>query len=67
MAEKFLKRKVYLAPMAGITDEPMRRVVFEQTGGRVGLVCEMVAVNALSYKNEKTYKIADVRSEPYDV
>ena len=62
-----LTHKVYLAPMAGITDAPMRRIVFENTGGKVGLVSEMVAVNALSYKNAKTYKIADVRDEPYPV
>ncbi len=62
-----LSHKVFLAPMAGITDIPMRRIVFELTGGRVGFVSEMVAVNALSYKNAKTYKIADVRSEPYPV
>ena len=53
--------------MAGITDAPMRRIVFELTKGQVGLVSEMVAVNALSYKNAKTYKIADVRDEPYPV
>ena len=62
-----LQKKVFLAPMAGITDEPMRKIVFEETKGQVQLVSEMVAVNALSYKNAKTYKIADVRSEPYPV
>ncbi|MBO4285327.1 MAG: tRNA dihydrouridine synthase DusB [Alphaproteobacteria bacterium] len=59
--------KVFLAPMAGITDAPMRRIVFEETGGKVGFFSEMVAVNALSYKNAKTYKIADVQNEPYPV
>ena len=53
--------------MAGITDAPMRKIVFEETKGNVSLVSEMVAVNALSYKNVKTYKIADVRAEPYPV
>lgn len=66
--EKYsLRNKVYLAPMAGITDAPMRRIVFEEAGASVGLVSEMVAVNALSFKNAKTYRIADVRDEPYPV
>ncbi len=56
-----------MAPMAGITDKPMRKIVFEITKGRVSLVSEMVAVNALSFKNAKTYRIADVRDEPYPV
>lgn len=63
----FFENKVFLAPMAGITDAPMRRIVFEATKGNVSLISEMVAVNALSYKNAKTYKIADVRDEPYPV
>lgn len=67
MDNRFLKNKVYLAPMAGITDAPMRRIVSEETQQTIGLVSEMVAVNALSYKNAKTYKIADVRDEPYPV
>lgn len=62
-----MKNRVFLAPMAGITDAPMRRIVSEETNAQIGLVSEMVAVNALSYKNAKTYKIADVRSENYPV
>lgn len=31
------------------------------------MVSEMVAINALSRKNPKTYRIADVREEPYPV
>ena len=61
------KNKVFLAPMAGITDKPMRKIVFEVTKGKVSFVSEMVAVNALSFKNAKTYRIADTRDEPYDV
>lgn len=57
--------KVFLAPMAGITDLPMRKLVASFGGGNI--VSEMVAINALSRKNAKTYKIADVRSEPYKV
>ena len=67
MEKTLLTQKVYLAPMAGITDAPTRRIVFEETDGKVGLISEMVAVNALSYKNAKTYKIADVRDESYPV
>lgn len=56
-----------MAPMAGITDRPMRRIVYEKCGNKVAFVSEMVAVNALSRKNPKTYQIADVRDEPYPV
>ena len=61
------KSNVFLAPMAGITDAPMRRIVNEKCGNKASLVSEMVAINALSRKNTKTYKIADVRDEDYPV
>lgn len=57
--------RVFLAPMAGITDKPMRRIV--SSFGKGVMVSEMVAINALSRKNEKTYRIADVRDEEYPV
>lgn len=59
------KSKVFLAPMAGITDRPMRRLVSSFGGGN--MVSEMVAVNALQRKNPKSYRIADVREENYPV
>lgn len=62
-----LPKQVFLAPMAGITDKPMRRMVHAKSGGDVALISEMVAINALSRKNTKTYRIADVRDEPYPV
>ena len=60
-----LKSKVFLAPMAGITDKPMRQLV--HSFGEGNIVSEMVAINALSRKNPKTYRIADVRDENYPV
>lgn len=57
--------QVFLAPMAGITDYPLRRLTASFGSGI--MVSEMVAVNALRRKNPKTYRIADVRSEPYPV
>lgn len=57
--------KVFLAPMAGITDRPMRRLV--SSFGKGVIVSEMVAVNAIQWKNPKTYRIADVRDENYPV
>ncbi len=57
--------KVFLAPMAGITDKPLRKLTASFGGGNI--VSEMVAINALSRKNPKTYRIADVRDEPYPV
>lgn len=65
MIIKGLKSKVFLAPMAGITDKPMRRLV--HSFGEGNIVSEMVAINALSRKNAKTYRIADVRDENYPV
>ncbi len=62
-----LPKQVFLAPMAGITDKPMRRMVHAKSGGDVALISEMVAINAISRKNAKTYRIADVRDEPYPV
>lgn len=59
------KSKVFLAPMAGITDKPFRRLTASFGNGNI--VSEMVAINALSRKNAKTYKIADVRDEDYPV
>ncbi len=56
---------VFLAPMAGITDKPMRNLV--SSFGKGVMVSEMVAINALSRQNPKTYRIADVRDEPYPV
>lgn len=54
-----------MAPMAGITDKPMRKLV--HSFGKGNIVSEMVAINALERKNPKTTRIADVRDEPYPV
>lgn len=62
-----LPSNVFLAPMAGITDQPTRQIVHKKSRGNVTLVSEMVAINALSRKNSKTYRIADVRKEEYPV
>ena len=59
------KSNIFLAPMAGITDKPMRRLVSSFGPGTV--VSEMVAVNAVQRRNPKSYRIADVRDEPYPV
>ncbi len=60
-----LNSNVFLAPMAGITDRPMREIVHSKGTGN--LYSEMVAINAIQYKNPKSYKIADVRNEKYPV
>ena len=57
--------KVFMAPMAGITDKPFRTILAECGGGN--LISEMVAVNAIQRKNPKSYQIANVKSEPYPV
>lgn len=60
-----LNSKVFLAPMAGITDYPFRKLVASK--GTANLYSEMVAINAINRKNPKTYRIADVSKEPYPV
>ena len=59
------KSKVFLAPMAGITDKPMRQLV--SSFGAGNMISEMIAINAIQHKNPKTYRIADVRNETYPV
>ena len=49
---------VFLAPMAGITDMPMRKIL--ASCGNGNLIAEMAAVNAIQRKNPKSYKIATV-------
>ena len=56
---------VFMAPMAGITDKPLRKLVSSLGPGV--MVSEMVAVNAIQRKNPKTYRIADVSDEPCPV
>ena len=56
---------VFMAPMAGITDQPFRRII--SSCGKGNLISEMVAVNAIQYKNPKSYQIANVKEEPYPV
>ena len=49
-----LENNIILAPMAGITDLPFRRIC--QKVGSPGLVCnEMVSSKAIIYNDEKTY------------
>lgn len=60
-----LKSKVFMAPMAGITDKPLRKLVSDI--GEGNMVSEMVAINAIQRKNPKTYRIADVKDENYPV
>lgn len=57
--------KVFLAPMAGITDMPMRKIL--SSCGKGNLIAEMAAVNAIQRKNPKSYQIANVKNEPYPV
>jgi len=57
--------RVFMAPMAGITDYPWRTILAECGGGN--LISEMAAVNAIQRKNPKSYQIANVKAEPYPV
>lgn len=65
MVQQGSDSQVFMAPMAGISDRPFRKMAFDC--GAQNLISEMVAVNAIQRKNPKTYRIADVRGEPYPV
>lgn len=56
---------IFMAPMAGITDAPMRTILASFGAGN--LISEMAAVNAIQRKNPKSYQIANVKAEPYPV
>lgn len=49
---------VVLAPMAGVTDLPFRRICREMGAGLV--VTEMVSAKAIHYKNKNTYPLMEV-------
>ncbi|MEG0283766.1 MAG: tRNA dihydrouridine synthase DusB [Erysipelotrichales bacterium] len=56
-----LKSKVIVAPMAGVSNYPFRRVLSKYFDG---LICaEMVSDKALCYKNEKTLKMVEVHPD----
>lgn len=50
-----IEHPVFLAPMAGVTDAPFRRLCMDQGAG--GAVTEMVSAKALYYHNRGTEKL----------
>jgi tRNA-dihydrouridine synthase B len=53
-----LKNNVFLAPMAGVTDQAFRILCKEQG---CGLVCtEMISAKGMYYKDEKSWKLAEL-------
>lgn len=52
---------VVLAPMAGVTDKGFRIIVKEKGCGLI--YTEMVSAKALTYKNERTFSLIDLRHE----
>ena len=57
-----LENNIILAPMAGITDGPFRRICKKY--GNPGLVCnEMVSAKAIVYKDDKTLKMIKTDEE----
>lgn len=57
-----LENNLILAPMAGITDLPFR--IIAKKYGNPGLVCnEMVSSKAITYKDEKTFKMLKSEGE----
>ncbi len=54
-----IRGKIYLAPMAGVTDYAFRSICREM--GASGFVSEMVSAKAMHYKDEKTARLARLR------
>ena len=52
---------VVLAPMAGVTDKAFRILAKEQGCGLI--YTEMVSAKALTYKNERSFELIDLRDE----
>jgi tRNA-dihydrouridine synthase B len=53
-----LKNNIFLAPMAGVTDQAFRILCKEQG---CGLVCtEMISAKGMYYKDEKSWKLAEL-------
>ena len=59
------KNKFILAPMAGATDAPMRRLCFSL--GADMAVTEMVSARAVCYGDEKTGKLSSITDGEGDV
>lgn len=57
----FLENNIFLAPMAGVTDLPFRVLCKEQGCGLV--YTEMISAKGMFYKDEKSWKLAEL-SEP---
>ena len=60
-----LKNKVFLSPMAGVTDLPFRLICKEQDCGM--LYTEMVNSKALCYDDENTKKMLKIEDEEHPV
>ena len=57
-----LENNIILAPMAGVTDLPFRKICKKY--GNPGLVCnEMVSSKAICYQDEKTLKMISSNDE----
>ena len=52
-----LKNRIFLAPLAGVSDIPFRRICQEMGAGLTFV--EMLSSTALSYKNKKTLQMAE--------
>jgi tRNA-dihydrouridine synthase len=61
MQFKFDKKMIFLAPMAGITDDAFRTICKEQ--GCDVICCEMVSDYAVYYNNKKTLKMLEYDKE----
>ncbi len=60
-----LPNRLVLGPMAGVTDQPFRRLCREQGAGLVSM--EMVSANAVKYGNKKTFEFIRIAQDEHPV
>ncbi len=63
--DMFKNRRLILGPMAGVTDQPFRRICRELGADLV--CCEMVSANAVMYGNRKTFDLIDIAEDEHPV
>ena len=56
-----IENRIFLAPMAGITDKPFRLLCKEQGAGLV--FTEMVSAKGMYYNDKKTIELTDTYKE----
>ena len=57
------ENNIFLAPMAGVTDKPFRRICKKYGAGMV--YSEMISAKALHYKDKKTHELMSLAADEH--